>query len=93
MSTEVPVKKEADRKANGRGSIYKVKKSNSKEVIKAAIHDINGKRRTKNFARKADAEPGYLTLVTRQVSATNGMLIPITLLFGAGILSRIGRKR
>jgi len=56
VSTESPVKKKADRKANGRGSIYRAKKSNGKEVIKAAIHDINGKRRTKNFTRKADAE-------------------------------------
>jgi hypothetical protein len=58
VSTEAPVTKTSNKtkNANGRGSIYKAKKSNGKEVIKAAIHDINGKRRTKNFTRKADAE-------------------------------------
>ena len=58
MSTETPVRKSSNKpkNANGRGSIYKVTKPNGKQVLKAAIHDINGKRRTKNFTRKADAE-------------------------------------
>ncbi len=44
------------KRANGRGSIYQVTKSNGRKVWKAAIKDINGKLRTKNFTKIADAE-------------------------------------
>jgi integrase len=44
------------KRANGRGSIYKVTKSNGRKVWKAAIKDINGKLRTKNFTKFAEAE-------------------------------------
>ncbi len=44
------------KRANGRGSIYQVTKSNGRRVWKAAIKDINGKLRTKNFTKIADAE-------------------------------------
>jgi integrase len=44
------------KRANGRGSIYKVTKSNGRKVWKAAIKDINGKLRTKNFTKLAEAE-------------------------------------
>ena len=57
MSTESPTKKSAKPKnANGRGSTYIVTKSNGKKVRKAAIFDINGKRRTKTFSTKAEAD-------------------------------------
>jgi len=44
------------KRANGRGSIYKITKSNGRKVWKAAIKDINGKLRTKNFTKSAEAE-------------------------------------
>jgi integrase len=44
------------KRANGRGSIYQVTKSNGRKVWKAAIKDINGKLRTKNFTKFAEAE-------------------------------------
>jgi integrase len=44
------------KRANGRGSIYQITKSNGKKVWKAAIKDINGKLRTKNFTKFAEAE-------------------------------------
>jgi integrase len=44
------------KRANGRGSIYQVPKSNGKKVWKAAVKDINGKLRTKNFTKKSEAE-------------------------------------
>ena len=44
------------KRANGRGSIYQITKSNGRKVWKAAIKDINGKLRTKNFTKFADAE-------------------------------------
>jgi len=57
VSTESPTKKSAKPKnANGRGSTYIVTKSNGKKVRKAAIYDINGKRRTKTFSTKAEAD-------------------------------------
>lgn len=43
------------KRANGRGSIYQISK-NGRKKWKAAIHDINGKLRTKSFDRHADAE-------------------------------------
>lgn len=44
------------KRANGRGSIYKVTKSTGRKVWKAAIKDINGKLRTKNFTKLSEAE-------------------------------------
>lgn len=44
------------KRANGRGSIYQITKSNGRKVWKAAIKDINGKLRTKNFTKFALAE-------------------------------------
>ncbi len=44
------------KRANGRGSIYKVPKSNGRKVWKAAIKDINGKLRTKTFTKQSEAE-------------------------------------
>jgi len=44
------------KRANGRGSIYQITKSNGRKVWKAAINDINGKLRTKNFTKFAEAE-------------------------------------
>lgn len=44
------------KRANGRGSIYQITKSNGRKVWKAAIKDINGRLRTKNFTKFAEAE-------------------------------------
>ena len=44
------------KRANGRGSIYQITKSNGRKVWKAAIKDINGKLRTKNFNKFDEAE-------------------------------------
>jgi integrase len=44
------------KRANGRGSIYQITKSNGRKVWKAAIKDINGKQRTKNFTKLSEAE-------------------------------------
>ena len=44
------------KRANGRGSIYQVTKPNGRKVWKAAIKDINGKLRTKNFTKLSEAE-------------------------------------
>jgi len=44
------------KRANGRGSIYQVTKPNGSKVWKAAIKDINGKLRTKNFKKLSEAE-------------------------------------
>jgi integrase len=44
------------KRSNGRGSIYQVPKSNGRKVWKAAIKDITGKLRTKNFNKIGDAE-------------------------------------
>jgi len=44
------------KRANGRGSIYQVPKSNGRKVWKAAVKDINGKLRTKNFTKQSEAE-------------------------------------
>jgi len=53
-----PTKKVSNKpkRANGRGSIYQITKPNGRKVWKAAIKDINGKLRTKNFTRFAEAE-------------------------------------
>jgi hypothetical protein len=58
VSTEAPVTKTSNqtKNANGRGSTYIVTKANGKKVRKAAINDVNGKRRVKTFKMKADAE-------------------------------------
>lgn len=42
--------------SNGRGSIYPIKLKSGATRYRAAIHDINGKRRTKNFKKRAEAE-------------------------------------
>ena len=44
------------KRANGRGSIYQITKPNGRKVWKAAIKDINGKLRTKNFTKLSEAE-------------------------------------
>ncbi len=44
------------KKANGRGSIYQITKSNGRKVWKAAVKDISGKLRTKNFTKRSEAE-------------------------------------
>ncbi len=44
------------KRANGRGSIYQITKSNGRKVWKAAIKDINGKLRTKTFSKQSEAE-------------------------------------
>ena len=44
------------KRANGRGSIYQITKSNGRKVWKAAIKDINGTLRTKNFTKLSEAE-------------------------------------
>jgi len=44
------------KRSNGRGSIYQITKSNGRKVWKAAIKDINGKLRTKNFTKQSEAE-------------------------------------
>ena len=57
MSTQSPSKKCAKpKRANGRGSIYQITKPNGRKVWKAAIKDINGKLRTKNFTKLSEAE-------------------------------------
>ena len=44
------------KRANGRGSIYQITKPNGRKVWKAAVKDINGKLRTKNFTKLSEAE-------------------------------------
>ena len=53
-----PAKKVSNKpkRANGRGSIYQITKPNERKVWKAAMKDVNGKLRTKNFTRFAEAE-------------------------------------
>lgn len=46
----------SEKRANGQGSIYYVSTKTGKRSYKAAIHDINGKRRTKTFKKKSEAE-------------------------------------
>jgi integrase len=46
----------AEKRANGQGSIYYVPTKTGKRSYKAAIHDMNGKRRTKTFKSKTEAE-------------------------------------
>jgi integrase len=46
----------SEKRANGQGSIYYVSTKTGKHSYKAAIHDINGKRRVKTFKKKSDAE-------------------------------------
>ena len=57
-NTPKVTKRVSDRpkRANGRGSVYRITKSNGRKVWKAAIKDLNGKLRTKNFTKIADAE-------------------------------------
>ena len=44
------------KRANGRGSIYQITKPNGRKIWKAAVKDINGKLRTKNFTKLSEAE-------------------------------------
>jgi integrase len=44
------------KRANGRGSIYQITKSKGRKIWKAAIKDLNGKLRTKNFTKISEAE-------------------------------------
>ena len=44
------------KRANGRGSIYQITKPNGRKVWKAAIKDINGTLRTRNFVKLTGAE-------------------------------------
>jgi integrase len=44
------------RNANGRGSIYTLKTKAGLVRYRAAIHDLTGKRRVKNFKKKSEAE-------------------------------------
>ena len=44
------------KRANGRGSRYQIPQKSGKKVWKAAIHDVTGKLRTKQFDRLAEAE-------------------------------------
>ena len=44
------------KRADGRGSIYQVPKPNGRKIWKAAVKDINGKLRTKNFTKQSEAE-------------------------------------
>jgi len=46
----------SEKRSNGQGSIYYVATKTGKRSYKAAIHDINGKRRTKTFKKKSEAE-------------------------------------
>ena len=49
-------KTEKSKRPNGDGSVYYANRPNGRKVLKAAILDINGVRRTKTFKRRADAE-------------------------------------
>ena len=44
------------KRANGRGSIYPIPLKSGKRVWKAAIHDVTGKLRTKQFHKLSEAE-------------------------------------
>ena len=56
--------------SNGRGSIYLIPNKSKRKVYRAAIHDINGKRRTKNFSKRSDAEDW---LAQQRQSKTHGL--------------------
>ena len=56
--------------SNGRGSIYLIPSKSKRRVYRAAIHDINGKRRTKNFSKRSDAEDW---LAQQRQSKTHGL--------------------
>jgi len=56
--------------SNGRGSTYQIPSKSKKRVYRAAIHDINGKRRTKNFNKRSDAEDW---LAQQRQSRTHGL--------------------
>ena len=45
-----------EKRANGRGSIYSVFNKSGAKRYRAAIYDINGKLRVKNFKKKSEAE-------------------------------------
>jgi integrase len=50
------LKASAQKRSNGQGSMYYVTTKQGKRSLKAAINDINGKRRVRTFKRKSDAE-------------------------------------
>lgn len=54
QNLKTPATKE--KRANGRGSIYVIPLRSGTKRYRAAIYDINGKLRTKNFKKKSEAE-------------------------------------
>ena len=54
QTLKTPASKE--KRANGRGSIYPVFNKSGAKRYRAAIYDINGKLRVKNFKKKSEAE-------------------------------------
>jgi integrase len=54
QTLKTPASKE--KRANGRGSIYPVFNKSGAKRYRAAINDINGKLRVKNFKKKSEAE-------------------------------------
>ena len=54
QTLKTPATKE--KRANGRGSIYSVFNKSGAKRYRAAIYDINGKLRVKNFKKKSEAE-------------------------------------
>ncbi len=54
QNLKTPATKE--KRANGRGSIYLIPHRSGTKRYRAAIYDINGKLRTKNFKKKSEAE-------------------------------------
>ena len=54
QNLKTPATKE--KRANGRGSIYLIPLRSGTKRYRAAIYDINGKLRTKNFKKKSEAE-------------------------------------
>jgi integrase len=57
-TTPQPARKVSNKpkRANGRGSIYPLPLKSGKKVWKAAIHDVTGKLRTKQFHKLSEAE-------------------------------------
>ena len=54
QNLKTPATKE--KRANGRGSIYVIPLRSGTKRYRAAVYDINGKLRTKNFKKKSEAE-------------------------------------
>lgn len=45
-----------EKRSNGDGSMYYITNKQGRRALKAAIYDINGKRRVKTFKKKSDAQ-------------------------------------